>query len=157
MKNLSESQIGEQTADNFQVEPSQQSQQTQSAQHPQPLQAEVAVVLPTSAVLASLDDMKQEFSLTLKYKTADDWAALKDKPLRAFYQGLKDIPNDKGEMIKCAAFIGKHECFIAGQMLIVNAVENLPRNTAVEIIYRGKSTNKNTEGSTMKFDVTTLS
>lgn len=124
---------------------------------PQPLQAEVSVIMPTAAVLSSLDDMQQDFSLTLKYKTADDWAALKDKPVRAFYKGLKDIPNDKGEMIKCAAFIGKHECFLAGQMLIVDAVQNIPLDTPVEIIYRGKSVNKNTEGATMKFDVVTLS
>ncbi|MEG0602827.1 MAG: hypothetical protein RR499_07260 [Mucinivorans sp.] len=144
MKNEEQNQIDEQSTDCLPITTA------------QPLQSEVEVIMPNPSVLASLDNMKQDFSLTLKYKTADDWAALKDKPVRAFYQGIKDIPNKEGEMIKCAAFIGQHECFLAGQMLIVDAVKNLLHNTAVEIIYRGKSANKNTEGSTMKFDVATL-
>lgn len=116
----------------------------------------VTMQFPATDKLKSLSSLKKNFSLTLKYRTADDWAALKDKEIRAFYMGLKDIPNDKNEWVKCGVFVTETECFLAGSMLIVEAVSRLEVNTPVEIIYRGKSTNKNSDGSTMRFDITTL-
>jgi len=117
---------------------------------------EVAFFIPNTEEIGKLKELKPEFSLNLKYKTADDWAAIKDKPLRAFYMGLKEIPNEDGEVIKCGVFVSEMECFISGQKLLVDAVRSLTSKTPVEIIYRGKTQNKSTEGSTMKFDITTL-
>jgi hypothetical protein len=119
--------------------------------------AEVTFFIPNTEEIGKLKELKPEFSLNLKYKTADDWAAIKDKPLRAFYMGMKEIPNEEGEVIQCGAFISESECFISGQKLLVDAIRNLNSKTPVEITYRGKSQNKSTEGSTMKFDVVTLS
>jgi len=118
--------------------------------------SEVSFFVPNTEEIGKLQNMKPDFSLNLKYKTADDWAAIKDKPLRAYYMGLKEIPNEDGEVIKCGVFVSETECFISGQKLLVDAVRNLTSKTPVEVIYRGKSQNKSTEGSTMKFDVTTL-
>lgn len=117
---------------------------------------EVTFFIPNTESIGQLNELKPQFSLNLKYKTADDWAAIKDKPLRAFYMGTKDIPNDAGEAVLCGVFVSQSECFISGQKLLVDAVRNLPIKSAVEITYRGKSQNKTTEGSTMKFDVITL-
>lgn len=117
---------------------------------------EVSFFMPNTDSLAQLESLKPKFSLTLKYKTADDWAAIKDKSVRCFYMGIKEIPNEYGEIIKCGVFVSETECFIAGQMILVDAVSKLEAKTPVEIIYRGKSQNKATNGSTMKFDVNTL-
>lgn len=117
---------------------------------------EVTFFIPNTEQLGYLDDLKPEFSLTIKYKSADDWAGIKDKPLRAFYMGLKDIPNEDGELVKCGLFVSKTECFISGQMTLIEAVKNLPAQTPVEIIYRGKKSNKTSDGSTMIFDISKL-
>jgi len=119
--------------------------------------SEVSFFVPNTEEIGKLQSMKPEFSLILRYKQADEWAAIKDKPLRAFYMGLKEIPNEDGEVIKCGVFVSETECFISGQKLLVDAIKNLTSKTPVEIIYRGKSQNKSTEGSTMKFDVHILS
>ena len=112
--------------------------------------SELTFVIPDTESLGHLKSMSEDFSLTLKYKNADDWATLKDQEVRAFYMGVKEVPNEKGEVVS------DKECFIAGQKLIVDAVRQLPSKTPVAIIYRGKKTNKSTEGATMIFDVHTL-
>ena len=117
---------------------------------------ELTFVIPDTESLGHLKAMSEDFSLTLKYKNADEWAALKDQEVRAFYMGIKEVPNEKGELVLCGVFVSDKECFIAGQKLILDAVRQLPSKTPVAIIYRGKKTNKSTEGSTMIFDVHTL-
>ena len=118
--------------------------------------AEVTFFIPNTEALGQLDDLTPDFSLTIKYKSADDWAEIKDKPLRAFYMGLKDIPNEDGEMVKCGLFVSKKECFISGQMTLIEAVKSLPPQTPIEIVYRGKKSNKSSNGSTMIFDISKL-
>lgn len=118
--------------------------------------AEVSFYIPNTEELGQLQDLKPKFSLNLKYKSADDWAALKDQPQRCFFMGMKDIPNEDGEMINCGVFVTPKECFISGQMTLVEAVKNLNSKTPVEITYRGKKSNKSSDGSTMIFDVETL-
>lgn len=117
---------------------------------------EVSFVIPDTESLGQLNDLKPQFSLNLKYKSADDWAALKGKPIRAFFMGIKEIPNEDGELINCGKFVSEKECFISGQMTLVEAVKNLSVKTPVQITYQGKKNNKSSEGSTMIFDVEIL-
>lgn len=117
---------------------------------------EVAAIIPKPAELGQLKAMNTEFSLTMKYKTADDWASIKDTELRCFFMGMKDIPNENGELVKCGVFVTESECFIAGPMTLVEAVKNLPPKTALSITYLGKKKNATTDGSTMLFEVKTL-
>ena len=117
---------------------------------------EVTFVIPNTESIGRLKEMEKDFQLNVKYKSADDWAALKDNPLRAFYMGMKDVPNEQGETVKCAAFVTEKEVFLSGQMVLVEAVKSLQPETPVEITYRGKRSNKSSDGSTMLFDVVTL-
>ena len=117
---------------------------------------EVSFMIPDTESLGQLNDMEPKFSLNLKYKSSDDWAALKGKPIRAFFMGMKNIPNEDGDLINCGVFVSEKECFISGQMTLVEAVKNLNSKTPVQVTYQGKKTNKSSEGSTMIFDVETL-
>lgn len=119
-------------------------------------QADVVVFVPDNESISQINKMQPAFSLVRKYKTADDWAGIKDKPFRAYYMGLSEIPNEKGEAIVCASFVSTTEFFIAGQKVLVDAVRNLPDKTAIEITYLGKKNNKSSDGSTMIFDVKIL-
>lgn len=118
-------------------------------------------VMPDTESIGQLESMEAKYSLNIKYKAADDWAALKDKPLRAFYMGIKEVPNEEGEMIMCGLFATAKEVFISGQTTLIEAIKMLPpstdeNKTAVQITYRGKKQNKSTDGSTMIFDVEKL-
>ena len=117
---------------------------------------EVTLVIPNTESLGKLKEMAPQFSLNMRYKTADDWASVKDKPMRVFYMGQKAVPNDDGELITCGVFVSEKEVFIAGQMVLVEAVKSLPEKTPLEITYRGKKDNKSSQGTTMLFDVIKL-
>ncbi len=117
---------------------------------------EVAFEVPTVESIGKLKKLEPKFSLTMKYKTADEWAELKDKEVRAFFMGLKEIPNDDGELVTCGVFMNEQEVFLSGQMILVDAIKNLQPKTPIAIIYRGKKKNKASSGTTMMFDITTL-
>lgn len=117
---------------------------------------EVTFLMPSTDALGALATMTPDFSLILKYKKADDWALLKNQEVRAYYMGIKEIPNTDGELVTCAIFVSSNECFLAGSMVLIEAVRTLDKGTPVAITYRGKSQNKKTEGETMRFDVITL-
>ena len=117
---------------------------------------EVSFLIPNTESLGKLEKLSPNFSLTMKYKSADDWAALKDKPVRAFYMGMKDVPNEVGENVHCGVFVSGTEVFLSGQLVLTEAVKNLQPQTPIQITYRGKKSNKSGTGSTMLFDVETL-
>ena len=117
---------------------------------------QVSFFIPNTEELGQLETFKESFSLTMKYKTADDWAAIKDKELRCYFMGMKEIPNENGESVNCGVFVTQKECFIAGGMTLVEAVRQLPAKTPVSITYLGKKKNATTDGQTMIFDVKTL-
>lgn len=117
---------------------------------------EVTFFMPNTEQLAKLETLEPKRSLTLKYKNADEWAAIKGKPLKAYYLGIREIPNEDGELIKCGVFVTATENFISGQKVLVEAVTPLEAGTAVEITYVEKSKNKSTDGSTMRFEVNIL-
>lgn len=117
---------------------------------------EMRLIIPSTESIGKLETLKPCFSLTTKYKTADDWAALKDKPIRCFYMGLKDVPNEEGEAITCGVFVSPTEVFLSGQKVLVDAIRPLCEETPLQITYKGKRNNKSTEGSTMLFEVERL-
>lgn len=117
---------------------------------------EVTFVIPDTESLGALKDLTPKFSLSLKYKNSDDWAISKDKPLRCYFMGMKQIPNEHGEIINCGVFVTEKECFIAGQMTLLDAVKNLLPKTPIEITYTGKKANKSSDGQTMIFDIQKL-
>lgn len=124
---------------------------------------EVTFLMPTTESLGQLKEMKTGKSLTLKYRKADDWARLIDQEVRAFYMGIKEIPNDKGECISCGVFVTENECFISGQKVLVDSVRQLDSRTPISIVYKGKrplkTKDKNGEskkGEAMIFEVKIL-
>lgn len=117
---------------------------------------QVSFFIPNTEELGQLENLEDKFSLTMKYKTAEDWAVLKDQEIRCFFMGTKEIPNDKEELVTCGVFVTKTECFIAGGKTLVDAVRQLPTKSPISITYRGKKQNKTVDGSTMIFDVKTL-
>lgn len=117
---------------------------------------EMRLIIPNTEAIGRLEALKPCFSLTTKYKSADDWAALKDKPIRCYYMGLKDVPNEEGDAISCGVFVSPEEIFLSGQKVLVDAVRNLCEETPLQITYKGKRNNKSTEGSTMIFEVQRL-
>lgn len=117
---------------------------------------EVTFVMPNTESLGQLKEMQPDFSLTMKYKTADDWAAIKGQEVRAFFMGIKEIPNEKNELVTCGVFVTQTECFISAPKLLVEAVRNLNARTPVSIVYKEKKANKSSEGATMIFEVKTL-
>lgn len=117
---------------------------------------EVTLSMPDTESLGLLENAVTGMSRTIKYKTQEDWHDIKGVPVRCFFMGLKEIPNDKNEMVICAGFMSKDEIFLAAQMVLVDAVRGLPKNTPLEIVYEGKKENKSSDGKTNLFSVKLL-
>ncbi len=115
---------------------------------------EATLQIPNTESLGKLESATVGMSRTVKYKAQEDW--VKGEAVRCYFIGLKEIPNEKGETVICAGFMSKTEVFIAAQMVLIDAVRSLPKNTALEIIYEGKKKNNSGEGSTNLFSVNLL-
>lgn len=112
--------------------------------------------IPNTDALGRLEEAETGMEVTVKYRTQEEWNDYKGKPVRAYFMGIKEIPNDQGEVVKCGAFFSQQGPFLAAQMMLVDAVQNLPMNTPVEITYQGKKANASSKGATNIFSVKTL-
>jgi hypothetical protein len=118
---------------------------------------EVTFTIPDTESLGRLKAYNPKFSLTMRYRKAEDWAALKNQEVRAYYMGMKVIPNDKGEAVSCGVFVTESECFLSAQTTLIEAVHQLPLKTPVAITYRERRANKSDSSrSTCVFDVSIL-
>lgn len=117
---------------------------------------EATLSMPNTEMLGKLENAVTGMSRTVTYRTQEEWQELKDKPVRCYFLGLKEIPNDKGEAVLCAGFMSNTEVFIAAQMVLIDAVRALPKNTPLEITYMGKKANVSSDGKTNLFRVNLL-
>jgi|GEM_PF-2547473 len=114
------------------------------------------LLIPSTEQLGKLESAETGIDLSVKYRKSEEWAEFKDKPIRAYYMGTKEIPNEDGEMITCVALMDKTGAWLAGQMVLIQALRLVEPKTPVEITYRGKKSNKSSKGSTNMFDVKLL-
>lgn len=112
--------------------------------------------IPNSEALGRLEEAEAGMDLTVKYRKQEEWFEFKNKPVKAYFMGIKEIPNEEGEMIIVGAFFATDGPFLAGQKLLVDAVRHLEPNTPIEITFMGKKENKSTKGSTNMFEVKLL-
>lgn len=117
---------------------------------------EVTLSIPNLSQLGQLKGLKEVYKATAGYRTQEDWQELKGKPVRCFFLGIKQLPNEDGESVNCAVFAAEDGVFLAAQMVLVESVKNLDVKTPLQITYLGKKRNKTGEGSTNLFDVTIL-
>lgn len=114
------------------------------------------LLMPSTEEVGELQNMETGTSIIAKYRTQEDWLQLKDRPVKCYFMGMKDIPNDEGEIINCGVFAEKGGVFLSAQMVLVDAVQSLESGTPICITYLGKKKNKSNEGSTNVFDVQLL-
>ena len=112
--------------------------------------------IPNTDELGQLETMDEDFNLRLKYKMQEEWIRIKDQPVRCFFLGLRQIPNEKEEMVTCGLFASRTELFLAGGKVLIEAISHLPEKTPISLTYLGANQNKSNEGETMMFDVKTL-
>ncbi|MCG8213587.1 hypothetical protein J2Q11_12335 [Tenacibaculum finnmarkense genomovar finnmarkense] len=117
---------------------------------------QVTIDIPSTEQLGNLKTMETGFNMNPKYRTKEDWFELKGIEVRAYYLGLKDLPNDDGEAVVCAVFATEEEIFFAGQKILVDAVKKLDLKTPVSIVFLDNKKNKSTAGSVMLFEVKLL-
>lgn len=117
---------------------------------------QVTFTIPNTDELGKLDGMEEDFNLRLKYKMQEEWELLKNKPIRCYFLGIRQIPNEKEEMVTCGLFASQTELFLAGGRVLIEAISHLPEKVPVALTYLGAQQNKTNEGATMMFDVKTL-
>lgn len=120
-------------------------------------QNKVILTMPSTAQLGQLSGLKTVYKMNPAYRTQEEWLLLKDKPVRAYFLGLKDLPNENGEAVTCAIFADAEQMFLCAQFMLVEAVRHEAPQTAFEITYRGKKRNKvASDRYTNLFDITKL-
>lgn len=114
------------------------------------------LIIPNTESIGKLESAEAGASLSVSYRTKEEWATLKDLPQRCYYMGLKEVPNEDQETVLCAAFMGKGGVWIAGQMVLVDAVRTLAKGTPLQITFLGDKKNKSSKGNTNLFKVELL-
>lgn len=117
---------------------------------------EVKFTMPTTEELAELRELNTEFRLTTKYRTQEEWYQFKDKPIRAYYKGMTEVPNKDGELVAVGIFVAQDGVFLSGQMTLMESVRDCLPGTPLQITYEGKKANKSNDGYTNIFDVQRL-
>lgn len=117
---------------------------------------EVMLSIPNLSLLGELKGLKEVYKATAQYRTQEEWYGYKDKPVRCFFLGVKELPNDEGESVNCGVFAAEDGIFLAAQHVLVESVKSLDSNTPIQITYQGKKKNKTSEGSTNLFEVVIL-
>lgn len=113
------------------------------------------VLIPAESIMNRLVDAETGMEMTTSYRTKEEWAELKDEPVRCFFMGTEDAETADGNQFRAASFISGEKVFVAGQRVLVEAVENLPIGQGVEIIYKGDKKNSK-GGKTLLFSVKRL-
>lgn len=130
--------------------------ENQVSKEKQSLPTQVNIEIPSTDQLGSLKTMETGFNMNPKYRTKEDWISLKEQEVRAFFLGLRELPNDEGDAVLCGVFSTDKEIFFAGQKVLIDAVRNLEPKTPVSIVFKETRKNKSTQGSTMIFEVKLL-
>jgi hypothetical protein len=116
----------------------------------------VILTIPSLSQIGELKGLKEKYKTSVGYRKEEEWHALKNVAIRAYFLGLKEIPNDDGELINCAVFAAEDGIFLAAQMVLVDSVRRYEPGTAFQITFLDKKTNKSSKGSTNIFEVILL-
>ncbi|OBS13338.1 hypothetical protein ATE49_12885 [Elizabethkingia miricola] len=119
-----------------------------------PKGGEVTFIMPNTNVIGTLKNAKKGASLTAKYMTAEDWAALKGKEQRCFYLGLKEAADSDGKVYYLAKLHNGTMPFVAAQTILVQSLANLPIGQGVSITCTG--VDKAVKGKIVGFEVADL-
>lgn len=114
------------------------------------------LIIPNTESLGKLESASTGVSLSVSYRTKEEWLTLENQEIRCYFMGLKEVPNEENETVLCAAFMDKGGVWIAGQMVLVDAVRNLDKGTPLEITFKGQKKNKSSKGATNMFVVKLL-
>lgn len=114
--------------------------------------------IPDTEKLGKLETLEPNLNLNLSYRKEEVWESdYRDKPIRAYYMGMKQIPNENGELVLCAIFVTKVDTFLAGGVILIDRLKELAPETPIELTYRGTKENKKDPNKKMlTFDIKRL-
>jgi hypothetical protein len=104
-----------------------------------PVNGEVTFLMPNTNTFAKLKEAKKGATVTASYRTKEDWVALKDKPQKCFYLGLKEALDEGGKTYYLVKLIDEKSPFVAGQTVLVQSLQSLRVGQGVEITCTGMS------------------
>lgn len=116
---------------------------------------QVTFTIPDTETLGKLDTLEPKVSLNMGYRMKEEWERLKNQPIKAYYLGLKQIPNPEGQLVTCGLFVTSKDVFMAGGMILIELIKDLPQKTPLQLTYLGVKVTKN-EKEMLNFNVSRL-
>ncbi len=116
---------------------------------------QVTFTIPDTETLGKLDALEPKVSLNMGYRMKEEWERLKNQPIKAYYLGLKQIPNPEGQLVTCGLFVTSKDVFMAGGMILIELIKDLPQKTPLQLTYLGVKVTKN-EKEMLNFNVSRL-
>lgn len=116
---------------------------------------QVTFNIPDTETLGKLDDLEPKVSLNMGYRLKEEWERLKGKPIKAYYLGLKQIPNPEGQLVTCGLFVTSKDVFMAGGIILIDLIRELPQKTPLQLTYLGVKVTKG-EKEMLNFNVSRL-
>lgn len=118
---------------------------------------EVKFIVPDTESLASLEGMEPTIALNMRYRLQEDWELIKGQPIKAYFLGIKVIPNPEGQPVNCGLFVSSKEVFLAGGIILIDLVKDLQPKTPLQITYLGtRPNNREPSKKALNFNIQRL-
>jgi hypothetical protein len=102
-----------------------------------PENGEVTFLMPSTNAVGILKNAKPGRKLTVTYKTKEEWAEEKDKPVNCFFLGFKNAEDSKGRTYLIAKLHDGEKAFVCAQTILVQALMGVELGQGVQIICTG--------------------
>lgn len=119
-----------------------------------PQGGEITFIMPSTNAVGQLKDAPKGRSLTVLYKTKEQWIAEKDEPQRYFFLGFKPATNEKGDVYYLAKLSDGEKTFVCAQTILVQALMSTSLGQGIEVTCTGFS--KANGGQIPTFEVSEL-
>ncbi|WP_438423222.1 hypothetical protein [Aquimarina macrocephali] len=108
-----------------------------------PKNGEVTFLMPSTNAIGMLKGAKTGRTLTVAYKTKEDWLAEKDQPVKCFFLGFKESTDGTGKPYLIAKLHDGEKAFVCAQTVLIQALMGVELGQGVQVTCTGSTKGNN--------------
>jgi hypothetical protein len=104
-----------------------------------PKDGKMTFLMPSTNAIGVLEKAETGRTLTISYKTKEEWLAEKDKPVKCFFLGFKEATDGQNRPYFIAKLHDGEKAFVCAQTVLVQALMGVELGSGVEITCTGST------------------